>query len=576
MARRKMWGLALATIMAFTSLTACSSKNSEGPTAEPTATAEATATATAVATAAPDTKTEDIRNGTYKFDTPVTITTVKATDATMKYKNGETVENNIHTRWAKEQLGIDIKYLWQSPGEQFATKIRLMLTAHEQLPDVLTTMDIGLMNELIESGEYKDITEDFNTYASDKMKEIYSSHPLAWSQVTFGGKKMALPLFANAGNDNGVLWVRQDWLDELKLAAPTTFEELETVLQAFLDKKPGGTDNVIPLGVSMGAGGGNPNPLAGWLGESTWVFGPSGTVPYQWLVNDKGELEHGSTWPQMKEGLARLKSWYDKGFISKEAGLHDENKLAELIGQGRIGMVVAPHWMGGWPVPDLQKNVPGATMKPYALPTLNGKAAGRDTAFLKGGMLVRKDFEHTDALFLYLNRLFAGVGAEKGSEFEFGYAKDYDYTVKADGSVSVLEEDIPGGKVGVYKYFLFEAKDPFLAIKKLAKNSRLYRAGTLPEADKATFGNPDVALAAEIVEDGWAAGTYVQTEFMGATTPTMQSKGGILTKLEGETVIGIIHGRKSMDDFDKFVTQWKSIGGDQMTKEANEWYKAQK
>ena len=28
----------------------------------------------------------------------------------------------------------------------------------------------------------------------------------------------------------------------------------------------------------------------------------------------------------------------------------------------------------------------------------------------------------------------------------------------------------------------------------------------------------------------------------------------------------------SLDDFDKFVTSWKTLGGDQITKEVNEWY----
>ncbi|MNC27653.1 hypothetical protein D3C75_758310 [compost metagenome] len=56
----------------------------------------------------------------------------------------------------------------------------------------------------------------------------------------------------------------------------------------------------------------------------------------------------------------------------------------------------------------------------------------------------------------------------------------------------------------------------------------------------------------------------------------MQSKGGITTKLEGETVMGIIYGRKPLEDFDKFVKEWYSIGGEQMTKEANEWFDSTK
>ncbi|MDQ6419883.1 extracellular solute-binding protein [Paenibacillus sp. LHD-117] len=566
--------LTLAAIMLIT-LAACSSNsNNGGQRSGASSSPENGAEATQAPAETADPNAEAIQKGTYKFDPPVTITTVKATDGTFKFKNGENLDNNVHTKWALEELGIQLKNIWESPGDQFATKVRLMLTSKETLPDVLMTEDMTLINELIQSGHYRDITADFETYASPEMKELYSSHPLMWSQVTHEGKKMALPNFAHAGNDNGVLWIRQDWLDELGLKAPTTFEELESVMQAFVDKKPGGANNIIPLGLSLGAGGNNPNPFAGWLGESTWVFGPYGTIPYQWLEKD-GQLIHGSTLPEMKDGLARLNDWYNKGYISQEAGLHDENKLAELIGQGRVGMVVAPYWLPNWPIPDLKKNVEGADMLPYPLPTLNGKSAARDTTFLRGGLLVKQDFEHVDALFLYLNRIFGRVTLEPGSEFENGWAKDYDYTILADGSVSVAEEDIPGGKVGVSKYVLIDLKNPFTNLEMLANVSRGVEPKTSAEK-RAALTNLSTLKAAEIVDDGWKNGFVVSQQFTGAPTPAMQSKSGILVKLEGDTFISMIYGKKPIDDFDNFVKEWKSIGGDDITKEANEWYQKTK
>ncbi|CAH1223171.1 Lipoprotein LipO [Paenibacillus allorhizoplanae] len=557
--------LALAVIMVFSLVTACSQSTNSGEKDagnSPTSAAQKGASADA------------IQKGTYKFETPVTITTVKATDATMKFKNGETMENNVHTKWAHDQLGVDLKVLWQVPGEQFNTKLRLMLTANESLPDVLTTQDMTLLDELIQSGKYRDITADFEKYASPKMKQIYNANPLNWSQVTYGGKKMALPNFATAGNDNPVMWVRQDWLDKLGIKAPKTFEELEAVMQAFLDKKPGGSDNVIPLGASLGSGGSSPNPFTSWLGETSWVFGALGTVPYQWLEKD-GKLVHGSTLPAMKDGLAKLRDWYNKGYLSKEAGLHDENKLAELIAQGRVGIVVAPSWMSGWPNTDMQKNVAGSIMKPYPLPTLNGKIEARDTTYLRGGLLVKKDFEHVDALFLYLNRIFSAVNPEEGSEFVNGWAKDYDYTIKADGTYSVTEGDIPGGKVSPAKYLLIEPKDPFIGMKLRADVSR-GKTPVTPSEKKIAVSGQDGLKAAEIVDDGWKAGIYIPQAYTGANTPAMQSKGGILVKLEGDTFINIIYGKKPVTEFDNFVKEWKSLGGDDMTKEVNDWYSKMK
>ncbi|WP_020617683.1 extracellular solute-binding protein [Paenibacillus daejeonensis] len=559
--------LMFAALLVFT-LAACSTNSNNageqtGGQTEPGNSAEAPPAET-------DANAEAIQNGTHKFDPPVTITTVKATDGTLKFKNGENLENNVHTKWAREELGIELKNLWESPGDQFATKVRLMLTAKEDLPDVINTEDMGLINELIQSGHYRDITQDFETYASQAVKDVYDSHPLMWSQVTHEGKRMALPNFAHAGNDNGVLWVRTDWLEAANMEAPETFEDLEAVMQAFLELNA----DSIPLGLSLGSGGNHPNPFAGWLGESTWVFGPYGTIPYQWLERD-GELVHGSTLPEMKDGLTRLNDWFNKGFISKEAGLHDENKLAELIGQGRVGMVVAPYWLPNWPIPDLKNNVEGADMKPFPLPTVDGKSASRDTTFLRGGMLVKQDFEHVDALFLYLNRIFGRIMNEPDSEFEHGWALDYDYTILPDGTVSVSEDDIPGEKVSVSKYVLIDPKNPFTNLEMLANISRGVEPQTSAEK-RAAQTNPDTLRAAEIVVDGWDSGSAIAQQFTGSPTPAMQSKNGILIKLESDTFINMIYGKKPITDFENFVEEWKSIGGNDVTKEANEWYQNMK
>ncbi|RED63862.1 sugar ABC transporter [Cohnella lupini] len=576
---RKLFHLVLVAVMAITLLAACSGNKNNGASdntgtnnqSEAAATQEASNSSEEASNSSEDDAiVEAIRNGTYKFETPVTITTVKATDTTMKFKNGETMENNVHTKWAHDTLGIDMKVLWQVPGDQFNTKLRLMLTAKESMPDVINTEDMTLLDELIQSGIYRDITDDFEKYASPKMKEIFNSNPLNWSQVTYGGKKMALPSFANAGNDNPVMWVRQDWLDELGLKAPTTIEEMETVMQTFLDKKPGGTKDIIPLGASFGSGGGSYyNPFTSWLGETSWLFGAYGTVPYQWLIRD-GKLVHGSTVPEMKDGLAKLKEWYDKGYISKEAGLQDEGKVAELVAQGKVGIVFAPSWMGGWPIPDLEKNVQGATMNPYPLPSNNGKAMARDTNYLRGGMLVKKDFEHMDALFLYLNRIFGRINPAEGSEFVNGMHEGYDFALNADGTL-MKNEDIPGGYIDTSKFLLYKPTNPFVSIKMAARLSRGETPVT-PSEKKAASGDPKTLKAAEIVDDAWVSGVNVLNAYTGKNTPTMQDKGGILVKLEADTFIGMIYGKKPVDDFDKFVTEWNNLGGAKETEEVNEWY----
>jgi putative aldouronate transport system substrate-binding protein len=58
------------------------------------------------------------------------------------------------------------------------------------------------------------------------------------------------------------------------------------------------------------------------------------------------------------------------------------------------------------------------------------------------------------------------------------------------------------------------------------------------------------------------------------STPTMDSRWADLQKLENEAFLKIIIGDQPVSSFDDFVTQWKRLGGDQITKEVAEAVKA--
>ncbi len=59
-------------------------------------------------------------------------------------------------------------------------------------------------------------------------------------------------------------------------------------------------------------------------------------------------------------------------------------------------------------------------------------------------------------------------------------------------------------------------------------------------------------------------------QFYGAPTATMKSRWAALQDEELTTFTKIILGA-SIDDFDRFVADWKKLGGDQITGEINAW-----
>lgn len=108
-----------------------------------------------------------------KYDPPVTITTAWGIDPELKFKNGESMENNVATKWAKDQFGIEIKSLWSvtDTNGAFATKLRLAMSSGQEMPDIVNVGDNLLAQDLIDSGMYQEVGPLFDKYASDTWKK---------------------------------------------------------------------------------------------------------------------------------------------------------------------------------------------------------------------------------------------------------------------------------------------------------------------------------------------------------------------------------------------------------------------
>lgn len=510
-----------------------------------------------------------------KYTTPVTITTVFPISSSVKFKNGENMENNVHTKWAKETLGIDIKYLWtvSDQNNAYETKLRLMLTSGEKMPDIISFRGSQtLISDLIDSGQFADAGELFDKYASDFYKEAMADDPNVWIPYMRDGKRMGIPILENAYNNDPVMYIREDWLKKLNLKAPTNLAELETVLEAFTNGDPDGNGKNDTTGLSIGF----KNNLNTWMADAGWIFGMFGAMPNQWNKAADNTLVYGSVQPEMKQGLATLQSWMKKGYISSESGLYDEPKATEAFTAGKSGIIVGPYWMTGWPIPDLQKNVPDAEYKAYPLPAgPDGKIGRHGTKISTGAVLINKDMEHKDAFFVYQNYLFDHWANPESTTFVNGFAEGYDYDFGPNGEI-LREQDsdkIPGGWVDAIRYTLtFDgAIKPNLALNTLAKLAEGAEPANQYEKNMA-MRIPEQIQAAKIVID---QKDYVMPEmFTGPPTETQLSRGDLLTKLEKEILNKIIYDKAPVDEFDSFVEKWKASGGDKETEEVNEWYKS--
>lgn len=528
------------------------------------------------------TTTTDAESNTYKdkYDPPVTISTVWGVDPAVKFKNGETIADNVTTKWAKEELGVDIKTLWSvtDTNDAYATKLRMSLSAGQEMPDVLVLGDETLAQELIDSKMFADVGEWFDQYASQTWKDAMNTDENVWNSFMRDGKKMAIPILDYAYNSDYVLWIRQDWLDKLKLEAPKTVDDLEKVMAAFKNQNPDGIapKDVVPLSVGM-KGSSSSTSLNNWMGDTSWVFGAYGTIPQQWNLSPSGELEYGSINEGMKPGLEKLKEWREKGYIPLETALWDENKTSEPAVAGTAGIIPGPNWMSGWPLIDTEKNTPGAVWKPYALPTgPDGKAGRHGTKIYNGVILLNKNMKHPEAFFTYQNYLFEHLADPKpGDPWEKGVFEGYDYEKDENGNY-LYYNDVKSGYVNINRYWLVRdgARIPNAMMNALLSLADGNEPTTAKEIEVVNQFGAETAAAGKVVMSQ-PDSTYTNL-FTGMPTDTMKSKWDYLLKIENQIVTEIVYGKTPITQFDSFVATWNSSGGAQVTKEVNDWYKSVK
>lgn len=506
-----------------------------------------------------------------KFEEEVTLSTVRHVAGDVKFRKGETIEDNVHTRWVKDKFNVKIEYPWTTSGppDAFTTKMRLSLSANEKMPDIIALRD-SVTQDLIDSRRFMPVGELFEKYASDTWKQAMNEDPSVWNAFMRDGKKYGIPILDYSYNGDPVLFIRQDWMEKLNLDAPKTLEDLEVIMDAFVNNDPDGNGQKDTIGLSIGF----KNSFNTWMSDSGWVFGAFGAMPNQWNETKDGKLEHGSVNPGVKDGLATLNKWMEKGYIHKESGLWDETKATELFVAGKSGIIAGPHWMANWPLSDIKSTVDGAKYQAYPIPSgPDGKAGRHGTFNYNGAVLINKEAkpDSVKAFFMYQNYLFDHYANPKeGSEFEYGFFEGYDYVMK-DGKPS---KEVPDGAVPAGKYSLtFDvARIPSLQMETLYRLAN----GDEPKTPFEKNAKRNADVNPEIYQSGKVAieqkDITMPSMFTGAPTETMKSHGQALDKILAEGFNKIVYGEVAIEEFDNIIAKWKKSGGDKVTEEVNEWY----
>ena len=263
-------------------------------------------------------------------------------------------DNNL-TKHFEDKLGIDIEFLLV-PGTELLTKLSLMATSGEELPDIVLAS--SLSDEAIYNYGMEDVFLNVTEYLTDAtaMPNFYTipeedrAEMLAAATMA-DGEMYGFPY--SVENPWSLTpyryYINQTWLDELGLPVPTTTDELKNVLIAFRDKDPNGNGikDEIPLyGKCSGYSyGGN----IMWALMNSFTFYNDGTVNCGLAVDENDTIYAPYVTEEWKQGLLYMKDLYDEGLIAPSAFTDDDTQFKAILNAETniVGCVAAGSY-GNW------------------------------------------------------------------------------------------------------------------------------------------------------------------------------------------------------------------------------------
>ena len=506
-----------------------------------------------------------------KYEDPVTVEIVQSINPTITMPEGDSATDNYYTRFIKDNMNIDISVKWSASSSDYNEKLNLAIAAND-IPDILVVNE-QQFRKLAQSDMLEDLTDYYDTYACDIIKQnIDSTDGKALENATYDSKLLALPSVQVEADGYVLMWIRQDWLDELGLEAPTMIEELETVAKAFVDNKMGGENTIGIVGPTINGAVYNTFLSTNNLNNLDGIFQAYQAYPGYWVQDEEGKAVYGSTTEQTKEALAELKKMYEDGILDQELGVRKD--ADEAWKSGKVGILFSP-WWHGYNVKDGIANEPDMEWKAYAAPLA---ADGQWYAKLAGVggsyCVVRKGYEHPEAAFLLNNYLRVNEGTfQSETDLDLSYYPGRVVIAPLDEntySVQALNAEMKGEEVPEFdplNYKLLQADLAALpdCLEAPYDDMSIEKWNT----DNTNFGRLySLLMGSSAVEKASTEGivnkvysiTYTQTE-------TMERKWTNLKKKEDETFLKIIIGEEPIEAFDTFVEEWNAEGGAEITEE---------
>lgn len=564
MKQKQIIALVSATALAATALAGCGKTSEENP--QTTAVKEAEGTAK-----------EDLPLS--KYPETVTIHLGGSLNPNAKIPEGMSYEDNSYTRFLKDDLNIEVVYDWVASSSDFGEKMNLCIGSGT-IPELMN-VNATQYRALLKYDMIQPLDQYFDDYASDALKGYVESggEELKKCISNDKGEMMAIPAPNITAGGINEMWIRQDWLDNLGLEVPRTWDEMAAVAEAFVTQDPDGNGEADTIGILGPGNSDHMNAIGGNQFGLDPLFSSFQSYPQYWLQDEDGTVKYGSIQPETRTALEKIQKLYTDKLIDTEMLVR--NNCQEAVLSGKVGIFFGPWWIG-YTVSDA--TLAGeADWRAYFTPlSEDGKYYTHMPDPTSTYVVVSKSCKNPEAAIKIINYLIAygkdwvadGTSAKLEVSQFYPLWNVYENADEIEVSTETLEKYLAGeitmDDVDFSQHKLLKndmeavtelKKEPYddFSLDKWNLDSDLAKINLPRLVSLLVGGNP-------LVNDKYIP---VYNAYSGQTE-TMQAKWANLKKMEEETFAKIIMGKADISEFDTFVENWKNQGGDQILKEIND------
>lgn len=217
--------------------------------------------------------------------------------------------------------------------------IQIMLTAGD-LPDIMygissvaSTIYTNGYGDALDGGAFLDLTPYLEEYMPNYNSRLQDEDVKRYVTTDDGRVFGAIGMYKSGSSvpSTGPV-IRADWLEELGLEKPVTYDEYHDVLTAFKNAHP---DMSTPIFISP-HGGCNANYLSAGYGVATnTILGSS-----IFIIVD-GQVQYSPMLPGYKDYLTMMNQWYTEGLLDHDFYSREENGGnidPSIITTGNVGI----------------------------------------------------------------------------------------------------------------------------------------------------------------------------------------------------------------------------------------------